>query len=452
MQRLFLKIFLWFWLTVILTGISLVLAFILQPQGVPSQWNALLADSTRYIGSGAVRALEEGGAPAASEYINRLSQDAHIHACLFNNAGEVLAGEYCSEFTDMVRHVAGGELSNSTTSRGLEKIATAIKGSRGSTYIYASGLPAGPRAALGITKKVVLFRGAIALLVSSLICYLLTLYLTTPILRLRSVAQQIAAGQLSMRAEPAMEARRDELGDLVRDFNRMADKTEQLIHSQRQLLYDVSHELRSPLARMNVALDLLRGRVHEDPALDRIEIDLQRLNEMIGRLLTVAKLEATSILQTSVSVDLSELLASVASDTNFEAQEKGSRVEILQTTDLTILGDPNLLRSAIENVLRNALRFTQPGTTVEATLQTNSGSSATLSIRDHGPGLPENELTNIFKPFYRVTDSRSRDSGGAGLGLAITERVMRLHGGSIQAVNDPNGGLRIEMTFPGTGT
>ena len=452
MQRLFLKIFLWFWLTVILTGISLVLAFILQPRGVPSQWNALLADSTRYIGSGAVRALEDGGAPAASEYINRLSQDAHIHACIFDRTGQVLAGEYCSEFTGMVRQVAGGELSNSTTSRGLARIATAIKGSRGSTYIYASGLPAGPRAALGIAPAAVLFRAGMALLVSSLICYLLTLYLTTPILRLRSVAQQIAAGQLSMRAEPAMEARRDELGDLVRDFNRMADKTEQLIHSQRQLLYDVSHELRSPLARMNVALDLLRGRVHEDPALDRIEIDLQRLNEMIGRLLTIAKLEATSTLQTSESVDLAELLASVTTDANFEAQEKGSHVEILQTADLTILGDPNLLRSAIENVLRNALRFTQPGTTVEATLQTNSaiGSGATLSIRDHGPGLPENELTNIFKPFYRVTDSRSRDSGGAGLGLAITERVIRLHGGSIQATNDPNGGLRIEMIFPGT--
>jgi two-component system, OmpR family, sensor histidine kinase CpxA len=452
MQRLFLKIFLWFWLTVILTGISLVLAFILQPRGVPSQWNALLADSTRYIGSGAVRALEDGGAPAASEYINRLSQDAHIHACIFDRTGQVLAGEYCSEFTGMVRQVAGGELSNSTTSRGLARIATAIKGSGGSTYIYASGLPAGPRAALGIAPAAVLFRAGMALLVSSLICYLLTLYLTTPILRLRSVAQQIAAGQLSMRAEPAMEARRDELGDLVRDFNRMADKTEQLIHSQRQLLYDVSHELRSPLARMNVALDLLRGRVHEDPALDRIEIDLQRLNEMIGRLLTIAKLEATSTLQTSESVDLAELLASVTTDANFEAQEKGSHVEILQTADLTILGDPNLLRSAIENVLRNALRFTQPGTTVEATLQTNSaiGSGATLSIRDHGPGLPENELTNIFKPFYRVTDSRSRDSGGAGLGLAITERVIRLHGGSIQATNDPNGGLRIEMIFPGT--
>ena len=174
-----------------------------------------------------------------------------------------------------------------------------------------------------------------------------------------------------MRAEPRMELRRDELGDLVRDFNRMADKTEHLISSQRQLLYDVSHELRSPLARMNVALDLLRGRVRDDPALDRIGIDLQRLNEMIGRLLTVAKLEAISTLQSPVRVDLSELVSSVVSDADFEAQERGSRVDIVQAANLAIPGDPNLLRSAIENVLRNAVRFTRTGTAVEVVLRTN---------------------------------------------------------------------------------
>jgi two-component system sensor histidine kinase CpxA len=248
-----------------------------------------------------------------------------------------------------------------------------------------------------------------------------------------------------------MELRRDELGDLVRDFNRMADKTEHLISSQRQLLYDVSHELRSPLARMNVALDLLRGRVHDDPALNRIAIDLQRLNEMIGRLLTVAKLEATSTLQTSVRVDLSELVSSVVSDADFEAQEKGGRVDLVQTVNLAVPGDPGLLRSAIENVLRNAVRFTRAGTAVEVVLRSNRGTSADeaiISIRDHGPGVPEQDLTNIFRPFYRVTDARSRDSGGVGLGLAITDRVMRLHGGRIQALNDPDGGLQVEMIFP----
>ena len=202
---------------------------------------------------------------------------------------------------------------------------------------------------------------------------------------------------------------------------------------------------------MNVALDLLRGRVPDDPALNRIGIDLQRLNEMIGRLLTVAKLEATSTLQTPARVDLSELVSSVVSDADFEAQERGSRVDMVQGANLAVSGDPNLLRSAIENVLRNAVRFTRVGTAVEVALQTTkvtSADEAIISIRDHGPGVPEQELAKIFIPFYRVTDARSRDSGGVGLGLAITERIVRLHGGRIQAINDPNGGLRVEMIFP----
>jgi two-component system sensor histidine kinase CpxA len=330
-------------------------------------------------------------------------------------------------------------------------MAVPIKGFGGRSYIYASELLAGPRALVGDRPGTVPMRIVVALLVSAAICYFLTLYLTAPILRLRSVAQQIAAGELSVRAEPRLELRRDELGDLVRDFNRMAEKTEHLISSQRQLLYDVSHELRSPLARMNVALDLLRGRVREDTALNRIGTDLQRLNEMIGRLLTVAKLEATSTLQAPVRVDLSELVSSVVSDADFEAQETGSRVDIVQAANLAVTGDPNLLRSAIENVLRNAVRFTRTGTAVEVVLRANgvtNANEAILAIRDHGPGVPEQELANIFRPFYRVTDARSRDSGGVGLGLAITERIVRLHGGRIRAMNDPNGGLRVEMVFP----
>jgi two-component system, OmpR family, sensor histidine kinase CpxA len=451
MPRLFLKMFLWFWVTVVLTGIALVLAFMLQPQSVPSRWHAGLADTTKYFGAAAVGAFEQGGAPAASRYLDRLSEDTHTHACIFDDIGTALAGEYCSEFTDIAAHVARGESSTLDMRHGLARMAIPITGSDKRTYIYASELLAGPRAALGVDRWAVLSRAGAALIVSGLVCYFLTLYLTTPILRLRSVAQQITAGQLSVRADPAMGLRQDELGDLVLDFNRMADKTEHLIASQRQLLYDVSHELRSPLARMNVALDLLRGRVRDDPALNQMEIDLHRLNEMIGRLLTVAQLEATSALQTPVPINLSELVSSVASDADFEAQEKGSRVDIVQAADLNVIGDPNLLRSAIENVLRNAVRFTRPGTAVEVLLQASldeSTNEALIIVRDHGTGVPEDELTNIFKPFYRVTDSRSRDYGGSGLGLAITQRIARLHGGSIRATNDPGGGLRVEMIFP----
>ena len=451
MRRLFLKIFLWFWATVALTGVSLVLAFILQPQGVASRWHASLADTTRFFGSAAVAALDQGGIAAASAYIDRLGVDAQIHACIFDADGKPLAGTFCSEFTAMAMHVANGEPEDFAIRQGFIRMAVPLKLSGGPTYIYASELVAGPRAALGTDPAVVLLRGGLALVVSGLVCYFLTLYLTAPILRLRTAALQITGGQLSVRAERRMESRRDELGDLVRAFNQMADKTEHLISSQRQLVYDVSHEFRSPLARLNVSLDLLRRRGCDDSALSRMETDLRRLNEMIGRLLTVAKLEATSTLQTPLQVDLNSLLESVVGDAAFEAQEKGIRFEMVQSADLSVQGDPTLLRSAIENVLRNAVRYTRTETTVELLLGADpaiSTNEAVLVIRDHGPGVPTEELANIFKPFYRVSDSRSQETGGVGLGLAIAERIVRLHRGSIRALNVPNGGLQVEMRFP----
>ncbi|HEY1902033.1 MAG TPA: ATP-binding protein [Terracidiphilus sp.] len=450
MPRLFVKIFLWFWATVILTGISLVLAFMLQPQSVPSRWRASLTDTLRYFGTAAVGAFEQGGVPTATGYIHRLSQDAHIHGCIFDAAANSLAGEHCSEFAGIAAQVAKGAPSAHEMGRGLARMAIPIRAPDGRIYIYASELLAGPRAAFGLDQKTVLMRACLAFIVSGLICYFLTLYLTRPILRLRYVAQQITAGQLSKRAEPKLESRQDEFGDLVRDFNRMAAKTEDLISSQRQLLNDVSHELRSPLARMNVALDLLRLRLGQNSALDHLESDLQRLNEMIGRLLTVAKLDAVSALQNFARVNLSELVASIAGDAEFEARERGCRVEVARTEDLAVLGDSSLLRSAIENVLRNAVRFTAAGTAVEVLLRANTNANAheaIIVIRDYGAGVPEDELTRIFKPFYRLPDSRGLESTGAGLGLAIAERIVRLHGGVIRAMNAENGGLSVEMIF-----
>jgi two-component system, OmpR family, sensor histidine kinase CpxA len=453
MPRLFGKIFLWFWATVVLTGISLVLGFVLQPQSVPSRWHASLADTARYFGTATAGAFAQGGIPEASSYLQRLSEDAHINACLFDTAGKSLAGEHCSEFTSLAVRVANGEPSAYEMRRGLARMAIPIRKLDGHRYIYASDLQAGPRAAFGLNSTAVLVRAGLALLVSGLVCYFLTRYLTRPILRLRSVAQQITAGQLSARADARLESRRDEFGDLVRDFNQMAGKTEDLISSQRQLLNDVSHELRSPLARMNVALDLLRRRVGEDPALNRMETDLQRLNEMIGRLLTVAKLDAASTLQNSIRVNLSELISSVASDAEFEARERGSRVDIVQAADLMVIGDPSLLRSAMENILRNAVRFTATGTAVEVLLRASATigvNEAIVVVRDHGTGVPEDELTRIFKPFYRLPDSRGLQSTGAGLGLAIAERIVRLHGGRIRAMNEASGGLSVEVIFPRT--
>lgn len=451
MSRLFVKIFLSFWLTVVVIGISLVLAFLLQPTNVPSKWHASLADTTRFFGTAAVRAFERGGAPAAVGYIHALSEDAHIHGCIFDSSGSVLAGESCAELSGLAARVVRGESSAQDMRRGLTRIAVVITGPDGRRFIYASELLSGPGAAFGMSPEVVLLRAGVAFIVSGLVCYFLTRYLTTPILRLRAVAQLITAGQLGMRAEGKLESRRDEFGDLVRDFNLMASKTEALISSQRQLMYDISHELRSPLARMNVALDLLQRRIGEDSALRHMETDLQRLNEMITRLLTVAKLDAADAIQSNVQVNLTELVSSIAVDAEFEAQEKGNQVVVISEANLVVLGDPNLLRSAVENVLRNAVRHTRPGSAVEVVLQSASGScpnEAIIAVRDHGNGVPEDELTNIFKPFYRVAEARASESTGAGLGLAITERIVMLHEGRIRAMNEPDGGLRIEMMLP----
>jgi two-component system sensor histidine kinase CpxA len=452
MPRLFVKIFLCFWLTVVVIGISLVLAFMLQPANVPSKWHASLADTTRFFGTAAVRAFELGGAPAAVNYIHALSEDAHIHGCIFEASGNALAGESCAELSGLAARVVHGDPSAQDMRRGLTRIAVPVAGPDGRTFIYASELLSGPGAAFGMSPGVVLLRVGVAFLVSGLVCYFLTRYLTTPILRLRAVAQLISAGQLGVRAEAKLELRRDEFGDLVRDFNLMAGKSENLISSQRQLLYDVSHEVRSPLARLNVALDLLHRRIGEDSALRHMETDLKRLNEMIARLLTVAKLDAAGALQSPVRVNLTELVSSIALDAEFEAQEKGKRVIVVPEAALFILGDPNLLRSAVENVLRNAMRYTRPGTTVEVVLQTvraNGAKEAMIAVRDHGTGVPIEELTNIFKPFYRVTDGRGSESTGAGLGLAITERIVTLHEGRIRATNEPGDGLCVEMIFPG---
>ncbi len=246
-----------------------------------------------------------------------------------------------------------------------------------------------------------------------------------------------------------MEQRNDELGSLVRDFNTMAAQIEELISRQRQLTYDLSHELRSPLTRLGIALDIARERKGNDAAFDQAEQDLTRMNEMIGRMLTMARLD-TSLgeLQTE-QIDLTDLVASVVRSAEFESHDRINAVVFTQQQPFFVNGNAELLHSAIENVIRNAIRYTPPDTSVEVHLQHASEQGRAfvqLSIRDHGPGVPEEELSNIFRPFYRVGTDRDRQSGGAGLGLAIADRVIRLHGGTIRARNVS--GLCVEMLLP----
>jgi two-component system sensor histidine kinase CpxA len=243
------------------------------------------------------------------------------------------------------------------------------------------------------------------------------------------------------------------MAELVRDFDRMAERLESLVNAQSRLLKDISHELRSPLARLNVALELARQRTgpEAESALERIERESTRLNELIGRLLTIARLESGSNSLRKSTIHLEEIVREIAKDAAFEAQARHCSVDCVIVDDCTVIGDASLLHSAIENVVRNATRYTEEGSAVQVRLEEGPGAKgreAVVRVTDSGPGVPEEALTKLFLPFYRIDDARGRTTGGVGLGLAIAERAVLLHGGSVRATNRPQGGLMVEIRIP----
>jgi two-component system sensor histidine kinase CpxA len=294
----------------------------------------------------------------------------------------------------------------------------------------------------------------ILIITSGLVCYFLSWYLTKPIVRLRTATRQLAAGDLTARSGAPVSGRRDEVAGLMRDFDAMAERLETLMKAQSRLLNDISHELRSPLARLNVALGLARQRAGVESAdmLERIELEASRLNELIGRILTLARLEDGEQRVPQTPVSLNELVENIAEDAEFEAQARHCHVHVeIPQGQWEVRGNASLLHSAVENVVRNAIRYTQERTSVEIELASEAGATgreAVLKISDNGPGVPTDALDKLFEPFYRLDDARGRLTGGVGLGLAITERAVRFHGGKVSAFNRAEGGLRIEIRLP----
>lgn len=292
----------------------------------------------------------------------------------------------------------------------------------------------------------------VAVGVSGLICLVLTRYLVAPILSLRAISRELAVGHLKVRVSGALERRRDEVGGLVRDFNSMASRIEQLVVQQRQLMFDMSHELRSPLARLTVALDLEREKNNSDPILGQMEQDLNLMNEMIARLLTIAKLDVYPEPLPTEIVNIPDLVAEVVQNGTFEAQRRGVTLQsYVSDPELRVLGNATLLYSAVENAVRNAIKYTDPETEVSVRITANDDKQVRICVSDSGPGLPNSELDNIFRPFYCADPARDHNIGGTGLGLAIADRVLRLHHGTIRATNRSPRGLVLEMLLPLTG-
>lgn len=450
MKSLFLRIFLSFWVAqalFVVLAILVTLAF--RPRS--STWEALRTTAMNE----AVTAYEEGGRKSLSDYLENLDHTQHVRAFLFDEHGVELTGRGAPDWA--MRVAAGGP--RSPHDGFLFPAPPAPRDSRASSdgkhhYTIVLGLPPGPRVFFG-PRGMPVPGLIIAIISSGLVVYLLSWFLTKPIVRLRTATRQLAAGDLTARIGAPAGSRRDEVAGLMRDFDAMAERLELLVKAQSRLLNDISHELRSPLARLSVALGLARQRagVESVDMLDRIELEVSRLNELIGRILTLARLEDGEQRVPHTPVPLGELVASVAEDAEFEAQERNCHVHtLIPEGKWAVSGNDSLLHSAVENVVRNAIRYTREGTSVEVELsgeKTPSGKmEAVLKVSDSGPGVPNDALSKLFVPFYRLDDARERLTGGVGLGLAITERAVRFHGGKVSASNRPQGGLVVEIRLP----
>jgi two-component system sensor histidine kinase CpxA len=453
MKSLFLRIFLSFWMAqalFVVLAILVTLAF--RPRG--SSWEPLRTTSLNE----AVFAYESGGPPKVRQYLDNLQETQHVRAFLFSEQGEELSHRGAPDWA--IRMFNSG--SPSPRDGFIIPAPKVLQESRASSdgqhrFTLVMGLPPGPRVFLG-PRGMPIPGVIIGVITSGLVCYLLAWYLTMPIVRLRAATRQLAAGDLTARSGSPASKGSDEVAGLVRDFDAMAERLEMLVKAQSRLLNDISHELRSPLARLNVALGLARQRagVESTDMLDRIELEASRLNELIGRILTLARLEDGEQRVPQTPVPLDDLVASVAEDAEFEAQERRCHVHTaIPEGNWGVCGNDSLLHSAVENVVRNAIRYTQEGTSVEIVLASEkrgSGAEAVLRVSDAGPGVPEDALGKLFEPFYRLDDARGRLTGGVGLGLAITERAVRFHGGKVSAFNRAEGGLMVEIRLPLSGS
>ena len=438
-MNLFWRIWLWFWLAMVLLGLSFFAAH--------RQWFADDRSDARLlelVGDAALPLARRDDPERFNQWRERIERRAHGRLFVLGPDGLDAGGRPLPPpLAELLHETPAGETDTRRSWRRHELLVLAplADGYRAAAILRPGGGRFG-----GVPGWA---RLGIALVVSGLVCLALAFWLTRPVRKVREATMQLADGNLSVRVGDQVGRRRDEIARLAHDFDRMAERLETSIDAQRQLLRDVSHELRSPLARLQVAVELARGDGDRSPQhLDRMVREIERLDTLIGQVLTLARFDAGDRAGPFERIDLAGLLHGIVDDANFEAGQDDRRVRLEAPDELWIEGDEHLLRAAIENVVRNAVRHTAQETTVEVELAVRDG-ACEVTVRDHGPGVAEQDLERIFEPFVRVGEARDRDSGGLGIGLAIARRAVLLHGGDITA-NAVNGGLAVCLRLPST--
>jgi two-component system sensor histidine kinase CpxA len=446
-RRLFWKIFLPFWVAqAILLG-ALYLRVHYRISSEHPWWIQPERREMPVLASLAAQRFEQAGPAGEAKLLDGLSLPHRSRFWLLDGSGNELTGRIVPD--RVLRDAAAADKQEGLYhSYEANVLATRVTTDHGQYLLIAELTP--PPLSERIPGDL-LWTLKLGTIFSAIICLLIAHYLTKPIERMRDATHELARGNLDIRAGENLGNRQDEIADLVRDFDTMAGELRNQIQSERNLLSGVSHELRSPIARIRLALALARNADEPEHAemLDRIEQDTIQLDSMLERILTVARLESGQQKPKFEPLSLNDVVDDVLHDANFEAAATGAEITYRPGAEIKVNGDPGLLRSAVENVVRNAIFYSGKEGKIVVFLF-SSERDAVISIRDNGPGVPENALPLLFKPFYRVDDSRGTNTGGMGLGLAIVRNAAAIHGGSVSAKNVLPHGLEVELRLPMT--
>jgi two-component system sensor histidine kinase CpxA len=450
MRSLYWKIFVSFWLATILIIISTawVTSEIAQQSSIPAREQVFM-DS---YANAAVATFESGRHQALKQWLRQTGSSKKIVLYLLCNNGEIISNQTPP---DAIKQITA-DLVNEQLNDGLLKfgnliVSHEILSTSGHAYRLAA-LSEKPLSHFVIISWAGLtIRLTIAIVISGLICYLLSRYLTYPLRLLGIAAKSIATGKLNTRVGSFKGHRRDEIAELSYEFDRMAEQLETLVDSKERLLQDISHELRSPLARLQIAIELGRSKTHPQAHVEfaRMEEECLRLNTLIGEILQFARLDKSVNELNKTMVDLVRLIEHIINDALFEFNKSSKPLFYHSSLSYYILCDERLIHRALENIIRNALKYSPLSKPIIINLgDTENKDHIIIDINDNGLGVPTEQLGKIFNPFYRVDPSREKKTGGYGLGLSIAQKAIQLHNGDIIASNRKTGGLHVQIRLP----
>jgi len=453
MNSLFLRVFLSFWLAmglIVISGSALT-AFVAW-----QRFGTIQAIEAVTVAEEASVPLRDGGLPAMQAWLRESElRNTGVTTYIVDMHGADILDRPLTERIERrvqrmgsLGYLADAEGHAPPLMRDPMRAYPQIVGPDGTVYTFFFAFPGytlfGILGAPGVYLAVLF----VAIGVSALACWWLARTLSRPVAQLQRSARALAAGNLEARVGDDLAQRKDELGVLARDFDQMAERVRSLLASKETLLRYVSHELRSPLARLRVALMLARREgADTQREMERIERETERLDTLIGQILRLSRLSTDDPSLVPQIVDVTQLVSEVVEDARMEAGGSEKGVEWTAGPIAHVRGSPELIRSAIENILRNAIRFTPRQASVDAALRIE-GNSVLVTIRDRGPGVPQMELERIFEPFYRVPETSDSGSAGGGLGLTIASRAITLHHGTVRARNADDGGLIVEIKLP----